>query len=215
MISPRKIRDLRDTEDRIEALERRSRAHTSVIHVGRKTRFDRDLVMRRELNDEISSQIATVGGAAPVFQDLTPLLSETGTTWTLSEAPTDPANVLVFLNGQQLRRVAAGPTATQFSISGVTVTTGRSLTAGERLFAIYEGAGERMAWEDLTPNLTETGTNWTLTNTPSSIALFLNGQLLLKVASAPTATQYTQSGTTVVTGRTLVAGERLYAFYSF
>jgi len=210
-------RDMREVQDKLDDLSRRTRIHENRIRPNRFTRFDNDLISRREMDSAVASATATAGGAVPVFQDLTPLLTETGTSWTLSEAPTAAGNVLLYLNGQQLRRVTAGPTATQFTVSGTAVVTGRSLTAGERLFAIFEGAGERMALEDLTRTLGESGTNWTLTNTPATdkIAVHLNGQLLLKVAAAPTATQYTQSGTTVVTGRTLTAGERLHAFYAF
>lgn len=210
-------RRIEDLEERLDNLSRAHLRHSKVIRPNRFTRYDNDLVSRRELDANIAESLATAGALVPVFEDLTPNLTETGTSWTLSSTPAATSRVSVFLNGLKLKRVNAGPTAYQFTISGTTVTTGRSLTAGESLEAIYEAVGERTYWEDLTPNLTETGTNWTLTNTPVSgkIAVWLNGQKIRKVAAAPTSTQFTVSGTTLVTGRTLTAGESLETFYAF
>ena len=169
------------------------------------------------MDENIAASLATAGAVVPVWDDFTPNLTETGTTWTLSQTPASVSNASVFLNGVKLRRVNAGPTAFQYTLSGTTLTTGHSLAAGESLEAIYEAVGERMYWEDLTPNLTETGATWSLTNTPVSgkISVFLNGQKIRKVAAAPTSTQFTLSGTTLTTGRTLTAGESLECFYAF
>lgn len=213
-------RKIIDLEDEVDRLRRGQGRHTAIIRPNRKTRYDNDLVSRRELLDYgygTGSGNGAVGGTTPVFEDLTPNLTETGTSWALASAPVSADTVMLFLNGQKLRKVSATPSTTQYTISGVNITTGRSLVTGERLEAIYQVPGEAMAWEDLTPNLTETGTAWTLANTPDvdKLAVFLNGIRLRKVSATPSASQYTISGTTLTTGRSLVAGERLEVFYVY
>ena len=210
-------RRIEDLEERLDNLSRSHLQHRKIIRPNRFTRYDNDLVSRRELDANIASSLATAGGVVPVWDDLTPLLTETGTSWTLSSTPQNVANSSVFLNGIKLRRVNAGPTAYQYTLSGTTLTTGHSLIAGESLEAIYEAVGQRVTWEDLTPNLTETGATWSITNTPvtGKISLFLNGQKIRKVAAAPTSTQYTLSGTTITTGHSLLAGESLEVFYAY
>ena len=153
-----------------------------------------------------------------VFDDLTPTLAETGTSWTLSQDPVNASQVSLFLNGAYLRQVTSGPNANQYTISGRNITTGRTLTAGETLDAVYRiSVIIGSFWDDLTPTLTETGTSFTLAKTPvaaAQTALFLNGMKLRRVTSGPSATEYTVSGTSVVTGRSLLAGEFLEAIYN-
>jgi len=159
-----------------------------------------------------------VSTTTAVFDDLTPLLTETGTSWTLSQTPVDATQISLFLNGANLRQVTSGPTSNQYTISGVNITTGRSLTAGETLDAIYRlSVTVGSFWDDLTPTLTETGTSFTLTKTPvapNQTALFLNGMKLRRVTSGPSSSEYTVSGTSVVTGRSLTTGEFLEAIYN-
>jgi len=167
--------------------------------------------------ETLAAATAAAGGVVPVFEDLTPTLAETGTSWVLSSTPNDPSRVMVFLNGQLIRRVASSPGATEYTIASDTITTGHSLSAGETLEAIYMTSGSALVFDDLTPNLTETGTAWALSSTPASasqLALFLNGQRLRKVASSPGATEFTISGTTIATGHSLTAGETLEALYA-
>jgi len=210
-------RRLEDLQERVDNLARSHLQHRKIIRPNRFTRRDNDLISRREMDANIAESLATAGSVVPVWDDLTPNLTETGTSWTLSQTPANVANASVFLNGVKLRRVSAGPTAFQYTLSGTTLTTGHSLATGESLEAVYEAVGERMYWEDLTPNLTETGASWTLTNSPvgDKISVFLNGQKIRKVSAAPTETQFTLSGTTLTTGRTLTAGESLECFYAF
>jgi hypothetical protein len=145
--------------------------------------------------------VDAIGGGAGggsthlVFDDLTPNLTETGTSWTLAKTPTADGDVSLFLNGMKLRQVASSPAILEYTISGNSITTGRSLVAGEALEAYYRSTvtGGLPKFDDLTPLLTETGTAWTLTETPASdedVALFLNGQRLTRVAAAPGNTEF-------------------------
>lgn len=160
------------------------------------------------------------GNALMYFDDLTPDLTETGTAWTLTQTPTGDDDVQVYLNGVLLLRVPSAPDSQQYTLSGTTLTTGRTLVTGESLEAMYTISVTTPYFDDLTPNLNETGTTWTLAYMPipdaggEPIALFLNGQKIREVISGPTSVQYTLDGQDVVTGRTLTAGETLRAVYS-
>ncbi len=152
------------------------------------------------------------GGGALTRDNLTPNETETGTSWTLAGAPV--GNILLFLNGEFLFEVGTNATDDEFEISGTAVTTSYALVAGDRLTAWYASAA---AWtrDDLTPLETETGTSWTLANTPvGDILLYLNGEFLFQVASAATDDEFQISGTSVTTSYALVAGDRLSAFYN-
>lgn len=210
-------RDLRDVQEQLDDLSRRSKPVLQRVRRDRFTRHDNDLISRREVRSILAEELTSVGGAVPTFDNLTPLGTETGSSWTLSQTPVSADDAGIYLNGVLLARVNAAPSNSQYTLSGTTLTTGRSLVAGERLRAIYTATGQRVAWEVLADG-SQAGTSWTLSNTPSSddeVAVYLNGTLLAEVAAAPTNSQYTISGANITTGRALVAGERLRVMYVF
>ncbi len=58
-------------------------------------------------------------------------------TFTLAAAPLTDNEVGVYLTGTRLAKVAATPTAVEFTISGTTITTGLAPASGDSLFADY------------------------------------------------------------------------------
>jgi hypothetical protein len=43
----------------------------------------------------------------------------------------------LFLNGNQMQKVGAGPSTNQYTLSGLTITTWRSITSSDTLLAYY------------------------------------------------------------------------------
>jgi hypothetical protein len=164
-------------------------------------------------DDELEESIEATGSVGFVIEDV---LSTTGTSHTLANTPVNASSVMLWLNGQRLKRVTSGATSLQFSVSGATVTTGYSVTASDTLLASYTRASQGI----LIPEevFASTGTSHTLAHTPTASAdvmLFLNGQRLKRVASGATALQFSVSGATVTTGYSVTSDDTLTATYIY
>jgi hypothetical protein len=176
---------------------------------------DFDAVPKKWVTEQIAESeaaIAATGAVGFVIEDVL----GTGLTRSLANTPVNAESVMVWLNGQRLKRVTSGPTALQFSVSGSTVTTGYDVQASDTLVASYTRASQGiLVVEEV---LASTLTSHTLAHTPTAAAdvmLFLNGQRLKRVASGATALQFSVSGATVTTGYSVTSDDTLTATYIY
>ena len=117
-----------------------------------------------------------------------------------------------YLNGLALEQVAASPDTTQYTIDGDQITTGKSIVAGDHFLFDYTAIAAGVYHEALTT----TGTAHTLQFTPSDpddVLIITNGLLLERVVASPGSMEYILSGTTLTTGRSIVAADSLLAVY--
>jgi hypothetical protein len=209
-------RRIDDFEERLDNLSRSHLQHRKIIRPNRFTRYDADLVSRREMYDYVADQIATSGvGSAYTME----VVVCSGTTGSITYTPTDATKVVAVLEVANIvmRRVAAAPGVNEFSVSGTTLTI-NAARSGATLKVSYPFEGGAFTIE----NLTATYPSYvaTISHTPSSaskvVVLWQPANIALRyTAGAPDANEFTVSGTTLTLGRQLTADGQAVALYPY
>lgn len=205
-----------DLEERLDDLARSHAQHRKIIRPNRFTRYDADLVSRREMYDYVGTQIASSGvGSAYTME----VVVCSGTSGSLTYTPSDETKVVAVLEAANIvmRRVASAPGVNEFTVSGTTLTI-NAARSGATLKVSYPFEGGAFTVENLTAAYPSYVT--TITHTPSSaskvVVLWQPANIALRyTAGAPTANEFTVSGTTLTLGRQMTADGQAVALYPY
>ena len=142
---PARDRRVEDLADEVAILRQRQAFQGRVIQPDRFTRYDADLISRREMKAYVAAQITAIPGDTTIIvagKWVCDVVTLSGTSGTLSETPADADETLCFVvpaSGPDLPLgwVASSPGTNQFTISGTTISVGAA-RANATLKAYYK-----------------------------------------------------------------------------
>lgn len=175
-----------------------------------------DAVPLKQLDERLSHVIGGTPGppgepgvsGAYTIETLT---GATGTSHVLANTPI--SEPLIFLRGTKIAKVASSPSSTEYTRSGATITTGRNVLATDDFVVQYQVAASSVVTEVLTGT---TGFSHVLSQTPSGevIPLLRGLKLAKKPAGTLTSTEYSISGKTITTGRSVLSTDDFVVLYT-
>jgi surface antigen len=160
--------------------------------------------------------VATVGGggSSTLSANVTPTGSRPGTSFTVPQLNgNNPTGIILMLNGVVLDQVTTPATGDEFSLSGVTVTTYRSIVSTDKFKAWVWYTDVSAFTGNVTPTGTRPTTSFTVPQNagvnPTGIVAILNGLVLDQVTTPAANDECSLSGTTFTTYRTITSTDKL------
>jgi hypothetical protein len=139
------------------------------------------------------------------------------TAFTLKYEPSAPQDVALYHGTTRVKLTYGTPGTNEFSLSGKTITMGTAPRSVENFRADYSARrfGVIRWGDEMWGTVNGVNKVFTLDEVPyeDEIAVYYNGIRLEKVASSPTAVEYTRVGKTVTFGVAPTASDTLYADY--